>query len=87
MKLTNPPAPAGPTRPALSALALSALLFFPLSFILRAQPAPPPAETGKTRLLSVADVVQMVLTNNLDIQISKYTPILDQFALTTRWPP
>ena len=23
----------------------------------------------------------MVLTNNLDIQISKYTPILDQFAL------
>jgi outer membrane protein TolC len=81
MKLTNPPTPARPTRPALSALALAALFFFPPSFPVRAQPAPPPAETGKTRLLSVADVVQMVLTNNLDIQISKYTPILDQFAL------
>jgi outer membrane protein TolC len=76
------PAPANPSRPALSALAL-ALLFLCPAFAARArQPAPPPpAAEGKTRLLSVDDVVQMALTNNLDIQISKYTPVVDQFAL------
>jgi len=63
-------------------LALAAL-FLCTAFAARAQqpvPAPPAAE-GKTRMLSLDDVVQMVLTNNLDIQISKYTPVIDQLAL------
>ena len=32
-------------------------------------------------MMTLDEAVQMALTNNLDIQISKYTPILDQFAL------
>jgi len=66
----------------ISVLALAAL-FLCTAFAARAQqpvPAPPAAE-GKTRMLSLDDVVQMVLTNNLDIQISKYTPVIDQLAL------
>ena len=30
--------------------------------------------------MTLDEAVQMVLTNNLDIQISKYTPIVDEFT-------
>ena len=43
----------------------------------RAQPAP---TAENTRLITLDDVVRMVLTNNLDIAITKYNPILDQYA-------
>jgi outer membrane protein TolC len=89
MTLTRIPSSAKTSRPALAALALAALFLGP-AFPARArQPAPaspapaPLATEGKTRLLTVDDVVQMVLTNNLDIQITKYTPVLDQFALNS----
>jgi outer membrane protein TolC len=74
-------------RRALSALALAALLFNSAARARAQQPAltspvlTPPAAEGKTRLVTVDDVVQMALTNNLDILITKYTPIQDQFAL------
>jgi outer membrane protein TolC len=74
-------------RRALSALALAAFLFNSAAAARAQQPAPapstptPPAAEGKTRLVTVDDVVQMALTNNLDILITKYTPIQDQFAL------
>jgi outer membrane protein TolC len=82
MTLTPFPAFAKTSRPALAALVLAALFLCP-AFPAPAQlPAPPPpAAEGKTRPLSVDDAVQMALTNNLDILISRYTPILDQFAL------
>ncbi len=82
MTTTHLPAFAKTSRLALPALALTALSLCP-AFTARAQlPAPaPPAAEGRIRLLSVDDVVQMALTNNLDILISRYTPILDQFAL------
>ncbi|MGA2555866.1 MAG: TolC family protein [Verrucomicrobiota bacterium] len=67
---------------ALPALALAALLVCPSSSARAQQNAPsPPDEQGKTRLITVDDVVQMALTNNLDILITHYTPIQDQFAL------
>jgi len=56
------------------------LLAAGLSLGVHAQTAPAPAD-GKTRLLTLDDAVQMVLTNNLDLAIIKYTPVLDQFAL------
>ncbi len=63
-------------------LALAALLVCPAFSAHAQQPAPPPPdEQGKTRLITVDDVVQMALTNNLDILITHYTPIQDQFAL------
>lgn len=82
MTLTNTARSSKTVRTAFAVPALAALFFCP-AFTTRAQqPAPaPPADKGKTRLLTVDDVVQMALTNNLDIQISKYTPVLDQFAL------
>ncbi len=40
--------------------------------------SPPPA---KTRVLTIEEVVQMALTNNLDILISRLTPVIDQFAV------
>jgi outer membrane protein TolC len=40
---------------------------------------PPPAE--KTRVLTIAEVVQMALTNNLDILISRLNPVIDQFTV------
>jgi outer membrane protein TolC len=46
-----------------------------------AQPAPTTTDTGIQRLLSVDDVIKLALTNNLDILITQYTPIEDQFAL------
>jgi outer membrane protein len=46
-----------------------------------AQTIPMTVETGTPRLLSVNDVIQMALTNNLDILITQYTPIEDQFTL------
>jgi len=75
-------------RPLLEALVLAALCLG-LAGPARAQQAEPaaPAAEGKTRLLSLDDVVQMALTNNLDIQISRYTPILDQFALNGLFSP
>jgi outer membrane protein len=42
-----------------------------------AQPGP----VEKTRILTIEEVVQMALTNNLDIMISRLTPEIDQFAL------
>jgi outer membrane protein TolC len=82
MTLTRIPSPAKTNRPALPALALAALLSCP-AFTSRAQPPAPaqPASEGIELRLSVDDVVQMVLTNNLDILITQYTPALDQFAL------
>ncbi|MGD1084930.1 MAG: TolC family protein [Verrucomicrobiota bacterium] len=70
-------------RPALvaPALTLAWLCFCPPSFQARAQSAPPAGDSGKTRPITVAEVIQMALTNNLDILITKYTPILDQFSL------
>jgi outer membrane protein TolC len=69
-------------RCALSALALAALVFgFAVNARAQQPVPPPPANGGKTRLVTVDDVVQMALTNNLDIQITKYTPIEDQYAL------
>jgi len=35
----------------------------------------------KTRMVSVEDAVQMALTNNLDILITRLTPQIDQFAI------
>src|ERR1039458_1406774 len=88
MTSTHTPAFAKTSRPVLPALALAALFFCP-AFPARArQPAPsPPAAEGKIRLLSLDDVVQMALTNNLDILITSYTPILDQFALNGLFSP
>jgi len=78
MTLIRIPASSTPSRPALAALALAALFFCPaITAPAQAQPAP----QGSERLLSVDDVVQMALTNNLDILISKYTPVIDQLAL------
>ena len=70
------------SRSAPLALALAALVFGS-ALTARAQPAAPapPASEGRTRLVTVDDVVQMALTNNLDILITKYTPIADQYAL------
>jgi outer membrane protein TolC len=45
-----------------------------------AQPEPA-AETGPTRLLSMEEAIALALTNNLDILISQYNPIIDQFTL------
>ena len=82
MTLTRIPSSATTNRPALPALALAALFLCP-AFTSRAQPPAQarPAPEGVERRLSVDDVVQMVLTNNLDILITQYTPALDQFAL------
>jgi outer membrane protein TolC len=63
------------------ALALAGLCSSPLSFTSRAQSEPPFEATAKSRLLTVDEVIQMALTNNLDILITQYTPVVDQFAL------
>ncbi len=44
-----------------------------------AKAQPLPAE--KTRVLTIEEVVQMALTNNLDIMISRINPMIDQFAV------
>src|ERR1022692_2226206 len=44
-----------------------------------AKAQPLPAE--KTRVLTIEEVVQMALTNNLDILISRINPVLDQFTV------
>jgi len=38
-------------------------------------------DTGPTRNVTIADAVAMALTNNLDILISQYNPVIDQFSL------
>lgn len=58
-------------------VALAALLCF--SGVTGAKAQPLPAE--KTRVLTIEEVVQMALTNNLDILISRLNPVIDQFAL------
>jgi outer membrane protein TolC len=58
-------------------VALAALLCF--SGATGAQAQPLPAE--KTRVLTIEEVVQMALTNNLDILISRLNPVIDQFAV------
>ena len=58
-------------------VALAALLC--LSGAAGAKAQPLPAE--KTRVLTIEEVVQMALTNNLDIMISRLNPVIDQFAL------
>jgi outer membrane protein TolC len=35
----------------------------------------------RTRILTIDEVVQMALTNNLDILISRFNPVIDQFAV------
>ena len=58
--------------------AVCSLLVAGLALGVRAQQNPTPE--GKTRLFSLDDAVRMVLTNNLDVAISQYTPVLDQYA-------
>ena len=74
-------------RPALLAaalaLALAWLCLCPLALPARAQSGPLPGDTGTPRLLSVDDVIQMALTNNLDILITRYTPVVDQLSLNS----
>jgi outer membrane protein TolC len=36
---------------------------------------------GKTRVLTIADAIQLALTNNLNIRISAINPMVDQFTL------
>src|SRR5271167_4806168 len=43
----------------------------------KAQPLP----ADKARVLTIEEVVQMSLTNNLDILISRLNPVIDQFAV------
>jgi len=45
--------------------------------VAEAQGLPP----EQTRLLTIEEVVQMALTNNLDIMISRLNPVIDQFAI------
>ncbi len=49
------------------------------------QPSPPaqPEQSSdrKARLLSLAECVQIALEHNLDIQIQRYNPIIDQYTL------
>jgi outer membrane protein TolC len=40
-----------------------------------------PLIVEKTRVLTIEEVVQMSLTNNLDILISRLNPVIDQFAV------
>jgi outer membrane protein len=42
---------------------------------------PEPGHDAKTRVLTIADAMQLALTNNLDIRISQITPSIDQFTL------
>lgn len=58
-------------------VALAALLCFSGATGAGAQPLP----AEKTRVLTIEEVVQMALTNNLDILISRLNPAIDQFAL------
>jgi outer membrane protein TolC len=47
-------------------------------------PLPPPAETSEarqTRVLTVDEAVRLALEHNLDIQIQRYNPIINQFTL------
>ena len=59
------------------ALALAAPLW--LGGVTGAAADAPPAQ--KDRVLTIDEVVQMALTNNLDILISRLNPVIDQFAL------
>jgi outer membrane protein TolC len=58
-------------------VALAALLCFSGATGAKAQPVP----AEKTRVLTIEEVVQMALTNNLDILISRLNPVIDQFAV------
>ena len=52
--------------------------------------APPPAEARKTRVLTLEEAMRLALQHNLDIQITRYTPLLDQYALSgdySAWDP
>jgi outer membrane protein len=60
-----------------AAVALAALFWLAASSRSAAQPV----VQEKPRLLTMDEVVQMALTNNLDILISRLNPIIDQFAL------
>ena len=44
-------------------------------------PAQMPVETRKTRVLTLEEVIQLALKYNLDIQITRFTPLLDLYAL------
>jgi outer membrane protein len=44
-------------------------------------PAQMPVETRKTRVLTLEEVIQLALKHNLDIQITRYAPLLDLYAL------
>jgi outer membrane protein TolC len=57
--------------------ALAALLCFLGAAGVGAQPL----SAEKTRILTIEEVVQMALTNNLDILISQFNPVIDQFAV------
>jgi len=57
--------------------ALAALLFCVGTPEALADSMPP----EKTRILTIDEVVQMSLTNNLDILISRFNPQIDQFAI------
>jgi outer membrane protein TolC len=74
-------APANSTGPVLAAAAAAVFLFlFDVgSPVATAQEAP--AKGAKTRILTIADAIQLALTNNLDIRISQITPMIDQFTL------
>src|SRR5258708_2502626 len=42
---------------------------------------PEPSSTRAPRMLSLAECVQLALEHNLDIQIQRYNPIIDQYTL------
>src|SRR5258708_22057772 len=58
--------------------------------------SPPPqsaqaaSETRKTRVLTIQEAIQLALEHNLDIQITRYQPQFDQYALNiafAAWEP
>lgn len=79
------------------------LAFFCLALAVRAQekqtpaaPSQPPqsqepaSETRKTRVLTIQEAIQLALEHNLDIQITRYLPQFDQYALNiafAAWEP
>ena len=44
---------------------------------------PSQSQTRQTRVLSLADAIQLALQHNLDIQIQQYNPIINQFGLNS----
>ncbi|MGP8199452.1 MAG: TolC family protein [Limisphaerales bacterium] len=57
--------------------ALAALLCLGGAWEAKSQPLP----SQKDRILTIDEIVQMALTNNLDIMISRLNPEIDQFAI------